>query len=61
MAMNNARFEAIMREYDKLQLQHQYELNKRFEEVYAKTFHTESALVRLLVQPPTAESISMVT
>ena len=36
MAMNNARFEAIMREYDKLQLQNQYELNKRFEEVYAK-------------------------
>lgn len=36
MALNNSQFAAIMREYDKLQLQHQYELNKRFEEVYAK-------------------------
>lgn len=35
MAMNNSQFDAIMREYDKLQLQHQYELNKRFEEVYS--------------------------
>lgn len=36
MAMNNMQFDAIMREYDKLQLQHQYELNKRFDEVYTK-------------------------
>lgn len=36
MAMNNTQFDAIMREYDKLQLQHQYELSKRFDEVYAK-------------------------
>lgn len=36
MAMNNTQFDAIMRKYDKLQLQHQYELSKRFDEVYAK-------------------------
>lgn len=36
MAMDNAQFDAIMRKYDQIQLQHKYELNKRFEEVYAK-------------------------
>lgn len=36
MAIDNAQFDAIMREYDKLQLQHKHELNRRFEEVYAK-------------------------
>lgn len=36
MAMNNTQFDAIMRKYNKLQLQHQYELSKRFDEVYAK-------------------------
>lgn len=36
MAMNNTQFDVIMRKYDKLQLQHQYELSKRFDEVYAK-------------------------
>lgn len=36
MAMNNAQFDAIMRKYDQIQLQHKHELNKRFEEIYAK-------------------------
>lgn len=36
MALNNSQFAKIMREYNELQLQHQYELNKRFNEVYAK-------------------------
>ena len=36
MAMDNAQFDAIMRKYDQIQLQHKYELNTRFEEVYAK-------------------------
>lgn len=36
MAMDNAQFDAIMRKYDQLQLQHKHELNRRFEEVYAK-------------------------
>ena len=36
MALNNSQYNAIMREYDKLQVQHQYELSKRFDEVYEK-------------------------
>ncbi len=36
MAMDNSQFDAIMRNYDQIQLQHKHELNKRFEEVYAK-------------------------
>ena len=36
MGISNARLDAILREYDKQQLQHQYELNKRFDEVYTK-------------------------
>lgn len=34
MALDNAQFDAIMRSYDRLQLQHKHELTKRFEEVY---------------------------
>ena len=36
MGLSNAQLDAILREYDRQQLQHQYELNKRFDEVYAK-------------------------
>ncbi len=36
MAIDNTQFDAIMRKYDRTQLQHKHELNKRFEEVYAK-------------------------
>lgn len=36
MTMNNSQFDAIMRKYDKLQLQHKHELDKRFEEIYEK-------------------------
>ena len=36
MAINNSQYNAIMREYDSLQLQNKHELNKRFDEVYGK-------------------------
>ena len=36
MAMDNSQFDAIMREYDQLQLQHKHELSARFDEVYTK-------------------------
>ena len=35
MAMDNSQFDAIMRNYDQIQLHHKHELNKRFEEIYA--------------------------
>ena len=34
MSMDNARFDAIMRTYDQLQLQNKHTLTKRFEEIY---------------------------
>lgn len=34
MSMDNAQFDAIMRTYDQLQLQHKHELTRRFEEIY---------------------------
>lgn len=36
MALDNAQFDAIMRKYDRTQLQHKYELQKRFDEIYEK-------------------------
>lgn len=35
MAMDNPQFDAIMRTYDRLRSQHNHELKKRFEEIYA--------------------------
>ena len=37
MALTNSQFEAIMREYDNLRAKHDYELQKRTEEIYELT------------------------
>ena len=36
MALNNSQYDAIMREYDQMQSQHQYELSKRRDEIFEK-------------------------
>lgn len=36
MSINNAHYDAIMRSYDRLRLQHKHEQNRHFEEIYEK-------------------------
>ena len=36
MALTKSQYDAIMREYDQLQAQHHYELEKRTEEIFEK-------------------------
>ena len=68
MALNNSQYDAIMREYDQMQSQHQYELSKRRDEIFEKipeyealTYSTPSFAMSCTIKAIAGDSSAVAT